>query len=92
MAKVASVTLLAGTQVRIHAFSFKKPFFKLELKLFKVVDSIASIKITNQHIISWEHCMAEMKMQQKIDICILVTMHITYMQAYNFQALKYFII
>ena len=50
-----------------------KSFFTL--KLFKVVDCFVSIKITNQHIISWEHCMAATKMQQKIDICILVTMH-----------------
>ena len=83
MAKVASVTLLAETQVRIHAFSLKKPIFTLELKWFKVADSIASIKITNQHIISWEHCMAETKMQQKIDICILVIMHISLIPSFK---------
>ena len=38
-----------------------------------------SIRITNQRITLWAHCMAETKMQRKIDICILVIMHINRM-------------
>ena len=57
-------------------FNFLPKFLVFLLKLFKAVDCIALIKIMNQHITSWEHYMAVTKMQQKIDICISVIMHI----------------